>query len=92
MASEDLGDIDPLTSDNRNFIESDFEPDLNSSTPMVKQMEMHIRAFGMESRLTWNNKEDEYTLQQIVDSPLPPVISMHGSHVKRDGVHETQLI
>ena len=52
---------------------------------MVKQMEMHIRAFGMESRLNWNNEEDEYILQRIADSPLPPVIAMDGSHVKKDG-------
>ena len=51
---------------------------------MVKQMEMHIRAFGMESRLNWNKEEDEYILQRIADSPLPPVIAMDGSHVKKD--------
>ena len=52
---------------------------------MVKQMEMHIRENSMESGSKWNKEEDEIILQWITDSPLPLVIGMDGSHVKRDG-------
>ena len=61
--SEDLEDRNPLASDNWCYVESEFEPDLDSSTPMVKQIEMHIRDVGMERRLNWNKEDDEYIMQ-----------------------------
>ena len=72
-------DTNPPTSNNWEYIRSNFRINLQSETTAADQILNYQDVRNRDNRLSWDNPRDRELIQLIKDSPLPPCISLDGT-------------